>query len=237
MFRAGRRRTHGGSTQEARSLQADLIAARWPIDRGTFIAYSEQVHRWAGGTPRATPDREALSEASEWLWQQWTDSARREPQTGGRRARRFAGISVSVLAQPVGDRLAVLLAGPRFQQREWFDAPRSAVDARGLHVALADEEGQAVLGTLPARDASATERRASAVTHLPWTVYVGSTDAAADLDEIAGRRRLLLAGLALLVGLVVAGGYSSCVRCRANLLSLSCNRTSSPPCRTNSARR
>jgi signal transduction histidine kinase len=73
-------------------------------------------------------------------------------------------------------------------------------------VALADADGQAVLGTLPA-DTSATERRTSVVTSLPWTVFVGSADVVADLDEIANRRRLLLAGLALLVGLVIAGGY------------------------------
>ena len=194
-------------SEEARSLQADLIAARWPIDRGTFVAYSEQVNRWVGAAATVPTDREALSAAAESLWRQWIESAPREFETAGRRARRFGGVSVSILWQPVGDRVLVLLAGPRFQQREWFDAPRSPLDARGLHVAMADDDGQAVFGTLPAHGDSATERRASAVTRLPWTVFVGSADAAADLEEIAGRRQLLLAGLALLVGLVVAGGY------------------------------
>jgi signal transduction histidine kinase len=80
------------------------------------------------------------------------------------------------------------------------------LDARGLQVALSDADGQAVLGTLPGNDA-ATERRSSAATSLPWTVFVGTADMAADLDDLASRRRLLIAGLALLVGLVIAGGY------------------------------
>jgi signal transduction histidine kinase len=192
--------------EEARSLQADLVAARWPLDRGTFVAYFEQANRWAGAEQPITPERDALSAASEWIWQQWAGADRAEFHAAGRRALRFAGISVTVLWQPRADQLMVLVAGPRFQQREWFDAPRSAVGARGLRVTLADADGQAVLGTLPA-DTSVTEQRTSAATHLPWTVFVGSADAAADLDEIANRRRLLLAGLALLVGLVIAGGY------------------------------
>ena len=192
--------------EEARSLQADLIAARWPIDRGAFVAYVEQVNHWVGSALPVDPEREALSEASEWLWRQWT-SGRSEFQSAGRRARPFGGISVSLLWQRLDDRLVVLVAGPRFQQRAWFETQHAALDARSLRVALADDDGRAVLGTVPAGNEAETERRTSAVTRLPWTVFVGSADAAADLDEIAGRRRLLLAGLALLIGLVVAGGY------------------------------
>jgi signal transduction histidine kinase len=192
--------------EEARSLQADLFAARWPIDRGTFLAYSEQIDHWVGAAETMPEEREALSAAAEWIWRQWADSDRGEFHATGRRALRFAGVGVTILWRSSGDRLVVLVAGPRFQQREWFDAPRSPLGARGLRVALADADGQAVLGTLPT-DISATERRTSAVTSLPWTIFVGSADAIADLDELAGRRRLLLAGLALLVGLVIAGGY------------------------------
>jgi signal transduction histidine kinase len=192
--------------EEARSLQADLVAARWPLDHGTFLAYSEQINHWVGAKQPVAADRDALSAASEWIWQQWAGADRAEFHVAGRRALRFAGVGVTVLWQSSGDRLVVLVAGPRFQQREWFDAPRSPLDARGLRVALADADGQAVLGTLPT-DVSATERRTSAVTSLPWTVFVGSADVAADLDDLANRRRLLLAGLALLVGLVIAGGY------------------------------
>jgi two-component system, OmpR family, phosphate regulon sensor histidine kinase PhoR len=190
---------------EARALHADLMAARWPLDRGTYIAYSEQTRRWGGADLAGDPAREALSAATEWIWQQWTEAPRNGFQTAGQRARQFGGTSITFIWAPIGDRLAVLAAGPVFQQREWFDPVRAGLGGPGLLVALADDTGQGV-GLAPPADAPMTERRLSAVTGLPWTVVVGSS-ADADLDEIAGRRRLIFAGLALLVGLVVAGGY------------------------------
>ena len=192
--------------REARALQRDLLAARWPIDQGTFLAYSEQIDRWVGAEPPVTGHRDALSDASAWVWRHWVDADRGVFPAAGRRALRFAGVDVTLLWQSSGDRLVVLVAGPRFQQREWFEGPLSAVDARGLRVALADTEGQGVLGTLPT-DVSATAPRTAAVTQLPWDVIVSSADVGADLDALATRRRLLFAGLALLVGLVLAGGY------------------------------
>lgn len=192
--------------EEARSLQADLVAPRWPLDRGTFLAYSEQINRWVGAAAPISADRHALSEASEWVWRQWTDSGRGEFPAAGRRTLRFAGVGVTVLWQRRGERRVALVAGPGFQRREWFEGPQSALDARGLRVALTDADGQAVFGTLPTH-ASAADLRTTEATHLPWTVFVGSADVAADLEAVATRRRLLLASLAILVGFVMAGSY------------------------------
>ena len=183
-------------TQEARALHADLMAARWTLDRGTFAAYIDQARRWAGNVPPIDTDREALSQAAAWIWQQWNDT----PGTfksASRRAARFGKINMTILAQPVGDGVDVLVAGPRFGQREWFETPRAIADARGLRVALADEGGQS----------ADMERRAAAATRLPWDLYIGSADAAADLDEIGARRTLILTGLTLLVSIVGAGAY------------------------------
>ena len=192
--------------REARALQVDLLAARWPIDQGTYQAYSAQIDRWIGAEPPGAGHRDALSDATAWVWRQWDDADRGAFPDAGRRAFRFAGVGMTLLWQSSGDRLVVLVAGPRFQQREWFDGPLAAVDARGLRVALSDGEGQGVFGTVPT-DASATEPRPAAVTQLPWSVFVSSADTRADLDALATRRRLLFAGLTLLVGLVLAGGY------------------------------
>jgi signal transduction histidine kinase len=59
----------------------------------------------------------------------------------------------------------------------------------------------------PDPGAGATWRSAS-VTGLPWPVLVADRDAKAELEEFAGRRRLLLAALALLTVVVGAGSYS-----------------------------
>jgi len=191
---------------EARTLQADLAAARWPLDRGTFVAYSDQVDRWAGAKAVIGSDRHALSAASEWVWHQWAQSGRGPFPLSGRRSVRFSGVDVTVLWQSRGDQITALVAGPRFQQREWFDGAQRAVDASGLHVTLIGGDGQAVFGAAPG-DGGGADRRSIEDTQLPWAVVVSSADVAADLASVAARRRFLLASLALLISLVVAGSY------------------------------
>jgi signal transduction histidine kinase len=193
-------------TAEARALHADLIAARWPLDEGTFFSYSDQVARWVGLEPLLPRDRLGLSAAAKWAWHEWTAAGRGELRSAGRRSRAFEGIDVTVLWQISGDRATVLLAGPRFQAREWFTGVHAVTAAGGLLVALTDADGRAVLGAQPVNVSSA-ERRLSAVTDLPWTVVVGSANEFADLKALAGRRRLILIGLALLVSMVIAAGY------------------------------
>ena len=187
---------------EATTLRADLVAARWPLDRGTLLAYRQQVDGWLGTTSEMDPSLDALASAVDWLWQQRTSGGL--PSTG-RRALSVAGSSVTIVWQARDGELAALVAGPRFQRRQWFGAVQQ-IDAPGFQVALAGADGEIVLGTSPADVASAV-RRAAAETGLPWTIIVGDGDLAADLEGFASRRRLLLTGLAVLVGLVIAGGY------------------------------
>ena len=193
--------------KEVRSLQGDLRAGRWPIDGGTFFAYSDQLRRWSGVEPAGRPESLALAAAVDWLWQQRIDMAQSDVSASGRHALEFDGVSVCLLWRAVGDRLVVLAAGPRFQHREWFAGPEAAVDARRLRVSLAGSDGRPALGGFAGPAGAATERREALATRLPWTVFIEAQDSAGDLAEIAGRRRTLLAGFALLVGLVLAGGY------------------------------
>jgi signal transduction histidine kinase len=191
---------------EARALQADLAASRWPLDRGTFLGYSAEADRWAGTRAAIASDRRALSAASEWVWQQWAESERGEFPSAGRRSLRFSEVGVTVLWQTRGNQAKVLVAGPRFQQMEWFDRARLAVEAGGLRVTLVGADGEAVLGEIPA-DLSNADRRSPEETQLPWTIIVRSADVAAELAGVAARRRFLLASLAMLISLVVAGSY------------------------------
>ena len=49
-----------------------LIAARWPLDQGTFLGYSEQAHRWAGRTAGAPAIARRSPRRRSAIWQQWT---------------------------------------------------------------------------------------------------------------------------------------------------------------------
>ena len=188
---------------EARALLADLIAARWRIDHGTFEAYVRQIDAWLGTASPIPAERAALSAAAEWAWQQRTNGPL---PAAGRRALRFGGIDVAVLWQADRDRFAAIVAGPRFQQRAWFAPVGPQLEARGMAVALIGPGGESVrgpdlAGLLPA------VRRSSAETGLPWTVLIAAQPAGTGLDEFTRRRRTLLAGVSLLLVLVITGSY------------------------------
>ena len=82
------------------TLQADLVARRWALDRGTFVSYAGQVREWTGEEPPAMAEREALSDAVDWLWQEWRRGAL---TSAGRVVRRHGSSDVTVLWQPGAD--------------------------------------------------------------------------------------------------------------------------------------
>ncbi len=189
---------------EADALAAGMIAGRWKLDAATFTTYLQQVEAWLGAPVAIPADRHALTAAAEWTWRQ-RDAGDLPP--AGRHSMQLGGVNVTVLWQSPDDRVVALVAGPGFQTREWFNAARAHIDARGLTAVLADAGGTAVIGALPAGvEPAALVRRRIGETGLPWVVLVGDGGTTAP-DGLGARRRMLLAGLSLLLGLVVAGAY------------------------------
>jgi signal transduction histidine kinase len=195
---------HDQLRASARTLQADLVSGRWALDRGTFVSYAGQVRDWTGEEPPAMAEREALSEAVDWLWQEWRRGAL---TSAGRAARRHQQIDVTVLWQPAssmvsaqGDPIIALVAGPRFRAREWVGSLLS--DGR-LDVAFVLPQGQAPRAG-PVTSVSVL-RRPAADTGLPWTLVLSESPGSTALDSVGSRRGVVLAGLALLVGIVLAG--------------------------------
>jgi signal transduction histidine kinase len=72
------------------------------------------------------------------------------------------------------------------------------LDRQHVRVALRDRA---------ARSAANESRRAAGETGLPWGIAVESTGIEDELERIGSRRRLWLAGLALLAALVIGGSY------------------------------
>jgi signal transduction histidine kinase len=180
---------------EATALRAGLLAATWKIDRATFMQYQDEVAAWVGDAAGAAPAQQALAEAAEWLWNR--------RGTAGRTAVRLAGVDLVLLWRSSGDETIALIAGPMFQQRQWFPAIQTASADGDLRVALATADGS-VFGPVGDLRGPATVRRTASETGLPWDVVV-ATGAAASVG--ANRRLAILIGLGFLVVLVVAGGY------------------------------
>ncbi len=192
--------------EEAQALSAGLRDGRWQLDRAAWHYYAGQTGRWLGTNSEGDAERRALAEAVDWVWQRWQAGQAVESRSSGRRALEFDGRSITLLWSSSGERLAMLVAGARYQQRRWFEPALAALDRPGIGIALLDERGRALHGVAPPTGSPETRRLATA-TGLPWTIVATSSNLDADLRGFAQRRRLVVAGLGALALLVVAASY------------------------------
>jgi signal transduction histidine kinase len=190
---------------EAAALYADLAHGRWDLDRASYLFHSAQARSWLAAEPDSAAETQtsvALSDAVEWLWAEWQRMRRDEGGLRGRRSLWVGDGPVLLVWRGSRDSLTALVAGPRSLEsrlsQAWAD--------EGVAVALSDADGHTVLGQADGAGAKYAVRRA-ADTRLPWTLRVSSANPGAEFALLAGRRRLLLSGLALTALLTILGGY------------------------------
>jgi signal transduction histidine kinase len=109
---------------------------------------------------------------------------------------------VGVHDSPDGNQL-LLVPIDGGQPRQWFDPMLRSLNLGKVRVSLLDEDGGDAHGERPAAGVAATSRPVS-VTNLPWQVVTVAADLAADMNQFAQRRRIIIAGLGTLALLVVA---------------------------------
>ncbi len=192
--------------KEAQALSAGLRDGRWQLDRAAWYYYAAQAGRWLGTDSEGDAERRALAEAFDWVWQRWRAGQTTDSRSSGRRAFEVEGEPVTVLWRASSGRLAVLVAGARYQERRWFEPALAALDRPGIAIALLDEGAHVLHGAAPAVGSPATRRPTSA-TGLPWTIVAANTDLEGDLRGSAQRRRLIVMGLGALSLLIVAASY------------------------------
>ena len=192
--------------EEARALAEDLRSGRWQLDRASWRYYTEQAGRWLGTSRADDAERQALAEAVDWVWQRWRTGQTVEPRSSGRRALEIEGEPVTVLWRASNERVAMLVAGARHQQRRWFEPALAALDRPGVAIAFVGEGAHVLHGATPAAGSPETRRLATA-TGLPWTIVATDTDPEGDLRGSTQRRRLIVMGLGALALLVVAASY------------------------------
>jgi len=189
----------------AGSLDADLQQGRWPLDRVSYQFHSREVQRWLTFEAGTLAERQAalaLTAAVESLWEQWQELRRGEGIARGRRSLWVHDQSILLLWDSSPEKLTALAAGPRYLEAQWGPTWRNL----GVTVSLLDSDSHNVLQSVPPTSPQQA-LRPSSDTRLPWTLRIASADPAADLAQRAGRRRLLLAGLAMMGVMVLAGGY------------------------------
>jgi signal transduction histidine kinase len=192
--------------QEARELQDGLGSGRWTLDRDTYLHYVGQTSRWLGQETPAADGRLALAEGVCWVWATLRAATGLPVESMGRRSLRFNGTAVTILWRASSDHVTALLAGPRYQQRRWFNPVFTASDFSGFRISVGVRGNDPIYGAPPAADLPITVRSA-AVTALPWDISVTTADGGGALDSFAQRRRFLVFGLALVVLFVIAASY------------------------------
>jgi signal transduction histidine kinase len=189
----------------ASSLDADLQQGRWQLDRISYQFHSQEVRRWLTTEPDSLAERQAalaLAAAVESLWEQWQELKRGEGSARGRRSLWVHGQSILLLWDGSPEKLVALAASPQYLESRWGYTWRNL----GVTVSLLDSDSHNVLQPSPS-SSSQQALRTSSDTRLPWTLRITSADPAAYLAQLAGRRRLLLVGLALMGVMVLMGGY------------------------------
>jgi len=192
--------------REAGALYADLCGGRWQLGGAVYFAHAQDISDWIKIDRKTEQGRLALAAGTEWLWEKWQAIAQGESRGSGRQSMDLEGRLVTLLWKAMPDRLLGFIAGPDYVERQWLAGLRTILEARGVQLSLRDPDGRTVLGVLPPLHAQQAQR-ATLDTGLPWTLLVAAADPQSDIDQLAARRRLLLAGLALVTTLVCAGSY------------------------------
>jgi signal transduction histidine kinase len=185
--------------KEASLLRAALWSGRWSLLRPAWEYHLEEAKRWLGASPLKEGEQNALalSIAADSIYGQWMAA----PETKGRRILKIEGRPVLLSWAGTLDRLAVVLAGPGYLGSKWTEA----LQGRNVQGALIDADGQVMIGSFNKSGPQAV--RMAPATRLPGTLYATSPDPGADASGVAGRRRLLFSGLAVLALFFLAGSY------------------------------
>ena len=190
LARLGRRQD---LAREAAELYTLLRRGHWRLSPAAYDVHAEETAAWLGVNRDSEAPALALAEAVAWLVDQDGHMSADSGRASSLRRNRL----VTVLWARGSEGLRALVAGPQYLEARWLSAVAPAADTLRVTVTL-KEAGPGTKAAV----------RAASATALPWPILVADRDPTAELEEFAGRRRLLLGGLALLAVLVLAGSYS-----------------------------
>lgn len=198
--------------REAAALDELLQNGRWRLTRAQYRFYSGEAAAWLGAERRADSERQAhqrqaraLSAGVQSMWDEMQNVGPDDVDVTRRRTLLTDDAFVVLQWRRTSDRLVALVAAPAYAERLWFRELGPLADRQGVRLLLTAENGQTLAGTADLIGPQA--RRVAADTHLPWTLSVATADPVGEASAVAGRRRLLLMGLAAVVLLVVSGSY------------------------------
>jgi signal transduction histidine kinase len=138
----------------------------------------------------------------ESLWEQSQDLQRDETRTRGFGSLWVRDCPFLVTWRSTRGQLIALIAGTGYLKSQW----RPIWEEHAVDLRLTDKDGHSVLGH-PLAAGKPQAVRTTAETRLPWTLQLASANPQPELAQFAARRRLVLAGLAMMGLLALAGSY------------------------------
>ena len=178
---------------EAQRFADDLKSGRWTLTAPVYWLYAADATRWTAPPP-GKRESEILAEAVAMLWGERTSLP-----SAGRDVMAIDDLAIAVVWQKSEHALRALIAGPAFVESQWLNPARAVAADQGVSFALANGAARADIGTATIRTARQTE--------LPWDLVVTRSGGEQQPGPFALRRRLLLAGLAVLVAMALTTGY------------------------------
>ncbi len=185
--------------QEASLMYSTLETGRWSLTRPVWEFHLKEAGRWLGANQLSDQGRDALalSSAAEWICSQWL----RGQESKGRRILKLEGRTVLISWTAGAGRLSAVLAGPAHLGLFW----KQALYGQPVRGALVDADGEVMIGSLDENARPAV--RTALATNPSSSLHLVSADSGAGPAWLAARRRLLLAGFAVLASVLLAGSY------------------------------
>jgi len=173
-------------------LLVDLRRARWPLTRGQFAFYWDQLSHLADSTEAPPADGLAWSEAAAFAWRE----LQRDSSERGQTTLWTGSRPLFLIWRGSGGRRAALVTRP-----ELVLGP--ALAGAEVDCAAVDSQGRVVAGRKDINSHAAV--RAVAETQLPWTLYF--TAARSPREAGMAARQFLLLVTAVMVIFLIAGSY------------------------------
>ena len=166
-----------------------------------ILPYTAEAEKWLGDQaepPSDIGERMALARAVDSLWSSRLEILGGTARPRGSRSVWIQDRSFLMVWNNSPEGFAALVGGPRYLASEWSNI----WEGRRIGLSFIDGEGHPLVAQAPA-DGKPQVVRPATDTGLPWTLRVVSGGA----GQPAARRRILIAGLAVMVLVVLACGY------------------------------
>ncbi|MBK5295987.1 MAG: HAMP domain-containing histidine kinase [Vicinamibacteria bacterium] len=202
-----RARGDAGLRAVADDLASGLHSGRWVLTAPMYWLYAADADRWRAEQSPEPRQAEVLAEALGALWNRQSATAPLVAAPPRRELLSIRGQSLVVSSQVSEGGVRALIATPAFVRSQWLDPVTAVAREQQVAFSLTDPTGPGSSTSSVEPGAVGRASRAATDTTLPWSVSTASLAPPVERMAFELRRRVLIAGLALVALLALAASY------------------------------